>query len=72
MVLTTTSELNLLSYHCLWLFVLLLATLHDHMFMYLGLFVNSAVVFYVMFFSCFFMFYVGLLIVFYEWHCIIH
>ena len=39
------------------LFVLLLATLYDHMFMYVGLFVYSAVVFNV------FMFYVGLLIV---------
>jgi len=38
-------------------FVLLLATLYDHMFMHVGLFVYSAVVFNV------FMFYVGLLIV---------
>jgi len=41
----------------IWLFVLLLATLYDHMIMYLGLLGHSAVVFYVFFcFSCF-MFY---------------
>jgi len=39
----------------LYLTVLLLATLYDHMFMYVGLFVHSAVVFHdFMLFSCFY------------------
>ena len=47
---------NLLSYYCLYLplSVLLLATPYDHMFMYVGLFDQSAVVFHV--FMLFFMF----------------
>jgi len=50
MVLTTTSKRAFLP-----LSLLFLATLCDHMFMYVGLFIHSA--------DCFFMFYVGLLIV---------
>jgi len=57
MVLTTTSKPTFLSLSLFRYFVLLLATLYNHVFMYVGLFVYSAVVFRV------FMFYVGLLIV---------
>jgi len=41
----------------IWLFVLLLATLYDHMIMYVGLFGHSAVVFHVFMFVHVFMFY---------------
>jgi len=44
----------------IWLFVLLLAILYDHMIMYVGLFGHSAVVqlsFMFLCFSCFFVFY---------------
>jgi len=64
MVLTTTSKPTFLSLSLFRYFVLLLATLYSHVFMYVGLFVYSAVVFRVfnVFFRVF-MFYVGLLIV---------
>jgi len=69
MVLTTTSK----PAFSIWLFVLglLLATLYDHMIMYLGLFGHSVVVFHV--FLCFFMFLCFtdcLCGCFFQWHFI--
>jgi len=56
----------------IWLFVLLLAMLYDHTFIYVGLFVHSAVVFHV--FSRFYVLHMttNCVVVFYEWHCITH
>jgi len=57
----------------IWLFVLLLAILYDHMIMYVGLFGHSAVVFHVfMFFSCVFCVLLTLcVVVFFQWHFIV-
>jgi len=53
----------------IWLFFLLLAILYDHMFMYVGLFGHSAVVFHVfMFFSCFCVLRTLCVVVFFQWH----
>ena len=56
------AKVNTISMVSIWLFVLLLATLYDHMFN-VGLFVYSSAVSHVFMFFMFFMFYVGLLIV---------
>ena len=57
----------------IWLFVLLLAILHDHMIMYVGLFGNSAVVFHV-FLNVFFMFlmfyWLFVWLCFFQWYFI--
>jgi len=55
----------------IWLFVLLLATLYDHMIMYVGLFGHSAVVFRVyVFFSCFYVLLTACVVEFYRRHFI--
>ena len=51
-----------------WLFVLLLAILYDHVIMYVGLFGHSAVVFYV--FSCSYVLLSVRMVVFFQWHFI--
>ena len=54
----------------IWLFVLLLAILYDHMIMYVGLLSHSAVVFHV--FLCFFMLlcFTDCVVAFFQWHFI--
>jgi len=71
MVLTSTNKPTFLPWSLyIWLFVLLLAILYDHMIMYVGLFGHSAVVFHViMFFLHVFMFYWPFMwLCFFQWH----
>ena len=55
----------------IWLFVLLLAILYDHMIMHVGLFGHSAVVFRVfMLFHVFYVLMTVCVVVFFQWHFI--
>jgi len=67
MVLTTTSKPTVVS---IWLLVLWLAILYDHMITYVGLFDHSAVVMFFMFFMFLVFYWLFVWLCFLQWHFI--